>query len=173
MSGTGIVRRVDELGRVVIPKEIRRVLGIKEGTQIQILMSEGGEMTLKKYSPVEEKQSKMKEVCDILSVKTGLGVAVCDDYKITAAGGALKGIVGKEISESFYRALEERRSGLYDNITITKDGSIVGKKQYVVPIMAAGDLYGGLIITASDNVGEKNIAVCDVAAKMLELEINA
>ena len=59
MSGTGIVRRVDELGRVVIPKEIRRVLGIKEGTQIQILMSEGGEMTLKKYSPVEERQSKM------------------------------------------------------------------------------------------------------------------
>ena len=66
MSGTGIVRRVDELGRVVIPKEIRRVLGIKEGTQIQILMSEGGEMTLKKYSPVEERQSKMKEVCDRL-----------------------------------------------------------------------------------------------------------
>ena len=173
MSATGIVRRVDELGRVVIPKEMRRVMGIKEGTQIQIVMAENGDMLLKKYSPVEEKRIIMKEICNILSTSTGMGVAVCDDYKITAAGGELKDVVGQEISDAFYRALEERRSGVYDNITLTKDGKIVGKKQYVVPIMAAGDLYGGLVMTGQSNPNEKDIVACDVAAKMLELEINA
>ncbi len=78
MKATGIVRRIDDLGRVVIPKEIRRTLKIREGMPMEIFTDTSGEVILKKYSPVGEMSALAQAYADALVALTGLGAVVCD-----------------------------------------------------------------------------------------------
>ena len=71
MKATGIVRRIDDLGRVVIPKEIRRTLRIKEGTPLEIFTDREGEIILKKYSPIGELSTFAREYAEALAQTTG------------------------------------------------------------------------------------------------------
>ena len=99
MKATGIVRRIDDLGRVVIPKEIRRTLRIKEGTPLEIYTDREGEIILKKYSPIGELSTFAKEYAEVLSQTTGMVSCITDhDQVIAAAGQGSKEYVGKEIS---------------------------------------------------------------------------
>ena len=89
MKATGIVRRIDDLGRVVIPKEIRRTLRIREGDPLEIFTDREGEIILKKYSPIGELGTFAKEYADSLGQVAGVMVCICDrDAVIAAAGGA-------------------------------------------------------------------------------------
>ena len=78
MKATGIVRRIDDLGRIVIPKEIRRTLRIREGDPLEIYTEKDGEVIFKKYSPMGELSSYAAEICESLYKSTGGTVAVCD-----------------------------------------------------------------------------------------------
>ena len=99
MKATGIVRRIDDLGRVVIPKEIRRTLRIREGDPLEIFTDREGEIILKKYSPIGELGTFAKEYADSLGQVAGVMVCICDrDAVIAAAGGAKKEYLGKSIS---------------------------------------------------------------------------
>ena len=88
MKATGIVRRIDELGRVVIPKEIRRVQHIRSGDSLEIFMEENGEVVFKKYSPLAELGEPAAVYADVLARRLGCGVLVCDREHIVAAAGA-------------------------------------------------------------------------------------
>ena len=91
MKATGIVRRIDDLGRVVVPKEIRRTLRIREGDPLEIFTDREGEIILKKYSPIGELSQFAKEYADALGQVTGHIVAITDkDQFIAVAGGAKK-----------------------------------------------------------------------------------
>ena len=88
MKATGIVRRIDDLGRVVIPKEIRRTLRIKEGTPLEIFTDREGEIILKKYSPIGELSIFAKEYAEALAQTTGLVACITDHDQVVAASGA-------------------------------------------------------------------------------------
>mgnify|MGYP000532614951 CR=1 FL=1 len=96
MKATGIVRRIDDLGRVVIPKEIRRTLRIKEGTPLEIFTDREGEIILKKYSPIGELSTFAREYAEALAQTTGVLVCITDhDQVVAAAGHGSREIAGK------------------------------------------------------------------------------
>ena len=104
MKATGIVRRIDDLGRVVIPKEIRRTLRIKEGTPLEIFTDREGEVILKKYSPIGELSIFAKEYVEALAQTTGMTACITDhDQVVAASGHGSREYEGKGISREGYR----------------------------------------------------------------------
>ncbi|MDX5474847.1 MAG: AbrB/MazE/SpoVT family DNA-binding domain-containing protein, partial [Bacillaceae bacterium] len=113
MKATGIVRRIDDLGRVVIPKEIRRTLRIREGDPLEIFVDRDGEVILKKYSPISELSDFAKEYAEALFDSLGQPVLICDrDTFIAVAGGSKKEYLNKSVSDVIERAMEDRGSVL-------------------------------------------------------------
>ena len=112
MKATGIVRRIDDLGRVVIPKEIRRTLRIREGDPLEIYTEKDGEVIFKKYSPMGELSSYAAEICESLYKSTGGTVAVCDrDSMIAVSGGGKKELLEKPVSKALEEIMENRGIG--------------------------------------------------------------
>ncbi len=110
MKATGIVRRIDDLGRVVIPKEIRRTMRIREGDPLEIYTDKDGEVIFKKYSPIGELSAFAAQICDTLNKTTGSAVAVADrDTVIAATGTGRRGIADKRMSEELERIMEGRQ----------------------------------------------------------------
>ena len=111
MKATGIVRRIDDLGRVVIPKEIRRTLRIKEGTPLEIFTDREGQVILKKYSPIGELSIFAKEYAEALSQTTGCMACITDhDQVVAAAGSGSREFSGKEISSNLRKRFQEERA---------------------------------------------------------------
>ena len=111
MKATGIVRRIDDLGRVVIPKEIRRTLKIREGMPMEIFTDVSGEVILKKYSPIGELSGFAKEYTESLVHALGHTALICDkDQIVSAAGGARKELQDKNISPELEGVLKDRRT---------------------------------------------------------------
>ena len=111
MKATGIVRRIDDLGRVVIPKEIRRTLRIKEGTPLEIFTDREGEIILKKYSPIGELSTFAREYAEALAQTTGVLVCITDhDQVVAAAGHGSREIAGKEISKELEESIAAREA---------------------------------------------------------------
>ena len=109
MKATGIVRRIDDLGRVVIPKEIRRTMRIREGDPLEIYTSSEGEVIFKKYSPMGEILGNASQYADVLTKMTGLPAAICDrDHVIAAAGVPKKELLERRITPALEEAMESR-----------------------------------------------------------------
>ena len=109
MKATGIVRRIDDLGRVVIPKEIRRTMRIREGDPLEIFTDKDGELIFKKYSPIGELSDFAAQICDSLRKATDGIVAVSDrDSVIAIAGGAKRELMDKPISQQLAAVMESR-----------------------------------------------------------------
>ena len=145
MKATGIVRRIDVLGRVVIPKEIRRTMRIREGDPLEIYTDRDGEVIFKKYSPMGELGAFVGELAEALSRTAGLSVAICDrDAVIAAAGGAKKDIFEKSISSDLENLMEQRH--IYEHDGSDTGISVSGNDQYHVlvaaPIISEGDVTG-------------------------------
>ncbi len=161
MKATGIVRRIDDLGRVVIPKEIRRTLRIREGDPLEIFTDREGEIILKKYSPIGELSAFAKQYAESLSQSVGCLVAVCDmDQVIAAAGSGRKELADRYISKSLEKLLEERSSVLAASedkkyVKITSDQEEDYACQIIVPILCEGDVIGGVVILSRD--GKKKL----------------
>ena len=112
MKATGIVRRIDDLGRVVIPKEIRRTLRIKEGTPLEIFTDREGQIILKKYSPIGELNTFAAEYAEALVQTTGLTACITDrDQVVAACGSGSRELEGKEISSELDAIIAGRQTG--------------------------------------------------------------
>lgn len=170
MKATGIVRRIDDLGRVVIPKEIRRTLRIREGDPLEIFTDREGEIILKKYSPIGELSAFACQYAESLAQVMGCLVCVCDsDQIVAAAGNGKKEMEDQYISRQLERALQERAvicagKGEKGYIDITS-----GKEEYqqeiISPILCAGDVIGGVIFLTRDEKKkftslEESMAAC-------------
>ena len=109
MKATGIVRRIDDLGRVVVPKEIRRTLKIREGDPIEIFTEKDGEIILRKYSQIGEMSEYAKQYADTLAHISGHIVIITDKNSIVAVSGAgKKDTIGKPITKELYGIIEKR-----------------------------------------------------------------
>ena len=110
MKATGIVRRIDDLGRVVIPKEIRRTMRIREGDPLEIYTSREGEVIFKKYSLLGGVEDFAGQLCETMSRSTGCICAVTDrDTVISVAGGGKRELLGKRITDQLEQIMENRR----------------------------------------------------------------
>ena len=109
MKATGIVRRIDDLGRVVIPKEIRRTLRIKEGTPLEIFTDREGEIILKKYSPIGELSIFAKEYAESLSQSTGMLSCITDHDQVVAACRTGKQRIYRENDQPPVRRRDQRQ----------------------------------------------------------------
>ena len=156
MKATGIVRRIDDLGRVVIPKEIRRTLRIREGDPLEIFTDREGEIILKKYSPIGELGLFAKQYAESLAQTTGLMVCIADrDSVIAAAGGARKDYMGKPISQQLENAVQERESiqaaaGENKYVKIIEEEMEDCFAQTICPIICEGDAIGAVILFSRD-----------------------
>ena len=146
MKATGIVRRIDDLGRVVIPKEIRRTLRIREGDPLEIYTSRDGEVIFKKYSLMGGLDDFAAQLCETMSRSTGAICAVTDrDSVIAVAGGAKRELLGKGITAQLEQVMENRRIYQYDGqgpqIPVS-DSSDRLMAIVAAPILSEGDLLG-------------------------------
>ncbi|PMC34083.1 stage V sporulation protein T [Bacillus sp. UMB0899] len=172
MKATGIVRRIDDLGRVVIPKEIRRTLRIREGDPLEIFVDRDGEVILKKYSPISELSDFSKEYADALYDSLGHPVLICDrDTFIAVSGGSKKEYLNKNISDVVEQVMEERSSVLKadaGDIQIVEGLSEDIKSYTIGPIVANGDPIGAVIILSKEqSIGEVEHKAVETAAGFL------
>lgn len=159
MKATGIVRRIDDLGRVVIPKEIRRTLRIREGDPLEIFTDRNGEVILKKYSPIGELHKISCEYAESLSSVTGYTVCIADTEQIiTVSGSGRKLLLEKEITSEMRKAMEMRKSFIaqrseknYVKIVDVEMQEYIA--QAISPILCGGDVIGAVILLEKD--GEK------------------
>ena len=156
MKATGIVRRIDDLGRVVIPKEIRRTMRIREGSPLEIYTDREGEVIFKKYSPVGEMSSFAYQYVDTLNKVCQMSVAVTDrDTIIACAGVPKKEYAEKKLSEEYESLIESRGMYIYKNgsprVHICDGGGAFVK--YAMPIISEGDIVGSIAcISTEENV---------------------
>lgn len=176
MKATGIVRRIDDLGRVVIPKEIRRTLRIKEGTPLEIFTDREGEVILKKYSPIGELSIFAKEYAEALSQTTGLVSCITDhDQVVAAAGQGSKEYNGKEISRELEETISAREGKCLNanekgRIPVVEEQREVPYAQTIQPIICAGDAIGAVILmgkSEKDVFGDSERKLVQTAAGFL------
>ena len=146
MKATGIVRRIDDLGRVVIPKEIRRTMRIREGDPLEIYTSRDGEVIFKKYSLMGGLDDFAAQFCETLSKSCGAITAVTDrDSIIAVAGGGKRELLGKRVTSELEQIMESRRiyqfSGDGAPIPVS-DASDKLFANVAAPILSEGDLLG-------------------------------
>ncbi len=172
MKATGIVRRIDDLGRVVIPKEIRRTLRIREGDPLEIFVDREGEVILKKYSPISELSDFAKEYAEALFDSLSSPVFISDrDVIIAVSGASKKEYLNKNISELVEKTMEERTTVLETTtgaISIV-DGLEEEFTSYTIsPIIAGGDPIGTVIIVSKEEtLGEVEKKAAETAAGFL------
>ena len=146
MKATGIVRRIDDLGRVVIPKEIRRTMRIREGDPLEIYTSRDGEVIFKKYSLLGGMEDFAGQLCETMSRSTGSICAVTDrDTVIAVAGGGKRELLGKRITPELEQIMESRRIYQYTGegqAIPVSDGSDKLTVNVAAPILSEGDLLG-------------------------------
>lgn len=179
MKATGIVRRIDDLGRVVIPKEIRRTMRIREGEPLEIFVDREGEVILKKYSPIGELSDFAQEYADALSEETEEAVFVLDrDVIIAVSGVSRKMFIDKEISSEAERVMEDRRSSIVKgNGAEAFCGNCKDEvEEYdltdsvLSPIIVEGDPIGVVVIsnkTADQDIGDLELKLANTAASFL------
>ncbi len=149
MKATGIVRRIDDLGRVVIPKEIRRTMRIREGDPLEIYTEKDGEVIFKKYSPMGELGDFSEQICESMYKTAEYPTAVCDrDGIIAAAGTGRKDIIDRHISPELEEIMEGRRAYCAEpgarRVPVT-DLENSPAAAVAVPILSEGDVLGCVV----------------------------
>ncbi len=174
MKATGIVRRIDDLGRVVIPKEIRRTMRIREGTPLEIYTGVGGEVIFKKYSPVGELSAFAEDYAEALAKGSSLTAAICDEDTVIAAAGPLKKeLIGKDISDGVRNIIKERTKYAGGGGIVAVDGSGLSVA-VAYPIISCGDVSGAVMLVDKDGkpASEADIklvlAACEFLGRQLE-----
>jgi AbrB family transcriptional regulator (stage V sporulation protein T) len=175
MKATGIVRRIDDLGRVVIPKEIRRTLRIREGDPLEIFVDREGEVILKKYSPIGELGDFAKEYADSLFEAIGHIACIADrDNIIAVAGAPKKEFLNKAIGPAVEKVMKERKTVLInepgqdilckDCTSMESGEECQFSSEVIAPIIAEGDPIGAVILCSRD----EKIQMSDMEVKLAE-----
>ena len=181
MKATGIVRRIDDLGRVVIPKEIRRTLRIREGDPLEVFVARDGEVILKKYSPIRELGEFAKEYADSLFEATGHITCISDrDTIIAVSGASRKEYLNKALGSAIEQAMDERKtihSGFDGEqakcISCLKnedEDSCEYTSEVIAPIILQGDPIGAVMLLSKEptmKMGALEIKLVETAAAFL------
>ena len=151
MKATGIVRRIDDLGRVVIPKEIRRTQLIRVGDPLEIFVSGAGEVIFKKYSPIGELSAFAASYAEVLYKAAGASVAIADRDRVVAAAGAARDAVERPLAPVYTRAVEQRRlfTAADAASALPLCEGVDTSATALMPILCNGDLIGSVALTGS------------------------
>lgn len=186
MKATGIVRRIDDLGRLVIPKEIRRTLRMREGAPLEIFVDREGDVILRKYSPIEDLGEFAKEYADSLYEAVGHIACIADrDNIIAVAGAGKKEFLNKPVGTVVEKVMEERKPMLISNVgghpfrenCLTKEEkeSYGFTSEAIAPIIIGGDPIGAVIICSKDpsvKMGELELKLAETAAGFLAKQMD-
>jgi AbrB family transcriptional regulator (stage V sporulation protein T) len=168
MKATGIVRRIDDLGRVVIPKEIRRTLRIREGDPLEIYTATDREVIFKKYSPVGEMSVFAGQYADVLSRISSLPTIVCDrDHVIAASGVSRREFLERRITGVLEGYIENRKSyqaSINDAAEVMPVEGVERSAAVIYPIIAAGDVMGAVVMLKN----EQNKTPSDTEVKLAQ-----
>lgn len=176
MKATGIVRRIDDLGRVVIPKEIRRTLRIREGDPLEIFTDREGEIILKKYSPIGELGTFARQYAESMAQTLGQLVCVTDtDVVIAASGPGKKEMQEQSITKQLSEVISRREQFLavagekkFTKVTAEQSGEY--DCQVISPIICEGDAIGAVVILAKEGkkaLGDTELKIANCAAGFL------
>lgn len=180
MKATGIVRRIDDLGRVVVPKEIRKTLHIREGDPLEIFTDREGEIILKKYSPIGELGAFAKQYAEALAQNTGHIVSITDrDNHIAAAGTGKRELLNKPISSALESLIERRKISMASGgdkayVPLVENESEDYSHEVICPIVSEGDAIGSVVIVSRDEkkpMGEVEKKLAAAAAGFLGRQI--
>ncbi len=178
MKATGIVRRIDELGRIVVPKEIRRTLRIREGDPLEIFTDTEGEIVLKKYSPIGELSSFARQCAEAVSQNTGKVSIITDrDQVIAVSGASKKELIHKPITKELENIINGRKmfKGMKENMPLIEGEEGSEKSwQIVQPVLCEGDVIGSVIIRSRDGramMSEADMGIAAVAAGFLSKQM--
>jgi len=174
MKATGIVRRIDDLGRVVIPKEIRRTMRIREGDPLEIFTDNDGEVIFKKYSPIGELAPFAAQYAEVMVKGTSLPIIICDrDHCIAAAGIPRKEVLERRVSPALEDLMTSRRN------FVSKEGERASLQPLEgldrpaaisIPILSSGDVVGAVSLLQGDSTASPDnadIRLAQVAAAFL------
>ncbi len=179
MKATGIVRRIDELGRIVIPIEIRRTMNIREGDPLEIFVDREGEVILKKYSAIAELGEFAQAIVESVFESCGHLTMLTDrDEVVAVAGGAAREYVGKRIGEVVIRAMDDRQTLQFTPEEHRHPGSILGddsekcffSSEVIAPVIVGGDPLGTIIVGTKEAgvpFGELELKLAETAAGFL------
>ena len=178
MKATGVVRRIDDLGRVVIPKEIRKTLRIKEGEPLEIFTDREGQVILKKYSPIGELSEFAVEYAETLAKTTGHIACITDkDTVIAVSGAPKKEFLQQNLSQELEEVMDNKeiytsKENNEVSLPITQNDNKERKynSQVVYPIVSQGDAIGSIILISKDQntkMGEMELKVVQSAAGFL------
>ena len=174
MKATGIVRRIDDLCRVVIPKEIRRTMRIREGDPLEIFTEKDGEVVFKKYSPVGELSPFAVQYADVLARACNMTVLVCDrDHVIAAAGPNRKEFYDRRVSAGLDEVMTGRQTYVAvmgSNHRLQPAEAVPRYAAVASPILAAGDVTGAVCLIQPESGSaptEGDVRLAQVAAAFL------
>ncbi|MBE6816159.1 MAG: AbrB/MazE/SpoVT family DNA-binding domain-containing protein [Ruminococcaceae bacterium] len=173
MKATGIVRRIDDLGRIVIPKEIRRSFRIKEGDPLEIYTDAEGEVIFKKYSPIGELSNFASQYAEVLHKSGGLPIAIMDnDHVIACSGISKREVLERRVTKSLEELMENRQIHIKTD-SVPALNAIEGynrQAEVVYPIIYGGDVSGAIALLEDDShelPSETDIKLVQVAAAFL------
>ena len=165
----GITRRIDELGRIVVPKEIRYNLGIRDGEPLEIYTDDDS-IIIKKYSQVENIQNLGQNICNIIGDVCNIGVIITDREKVIAVNNDINNLINQKLEEKYLKLIDNRESYISSSqeILFNISGIIIA-----VPIITQSDCSGLVILLVKNNV-EENLKIAKIIQKLLvqKLDIN-
>ena len=169
MKTTGVIRRIDELGRIVIPKEIRKNLRIKDGENIEIFI-EGENIILKKHSILDKIKEDSKKIVEVINYFLKKNVIITDRDSVVAVSGNIKReYKDKQISNYLSECIEDRKQVLEEDIKSVcfVDNNEEQSSYCIVPVISDGDINGLVIITSEEKVDKSDLQICQIVAKIL------
>ena len=169
LTPAGIVRRIDDLGRIVIPKEIRRTLHIRESDPLEIFTDREGQIILKKYSPIGEMTTFAKQYVESLAQASGHTALIADRDQFIAAAGGYKQLVGKSVSRQMEDKINNRETimatrGEREFINICEDDLDEYQNEAITPILCEGDIIGSVVLLQND----AKVRMGEVEQKLLQ-----
>jgi len=176
LKATGIVRRIDDLGRVVIPMDIRRTLRIRQNEPLEIFTDRKGEVILKKYSPIGELCQFAEGYAEILHQSMEHIACIADkDVIIAVAGTPAKQLLNKRVGEKVEKVMSERKVAvLTEPCNLIDDDGISYSSAVIAPIITEGDVIGTVILATSDSeivMGQLEQKMAETAANFLSKQV--
>ncbi|MDR2360645.1 MAG: AbrB/MazE/SpoVT family DNA-binding domain-containing protein [Oscillospiraceae bacterium] len=177
MKATGIVRRIDDLGRIVIPKEIRRTMRIREGDPLEIYTEKDGEVIFKKYSPMNDLSKFADNLCETLYKTTEHMTVVCDrDTVLSVYGAPKRELSGRRVSAELERIMDARqmyRRKPGNEVMPVTDTDSAYSVAVAAPILSEGDVMGCVMFISSDDteMGEVEGKLVSTVARFLGREM--
>ena len=171
MKATGILRRIDELGRVVIPKEIRKTMKMREGEELEIFTTEE-EVVLKKYSELSSMETFARALVASIRKVTGRSAAVIDADKVIASAGSCVPEIGEGVGEELRERIASRRRTVLAEEKCLPLGREKARGEVIQPILSAGDLFGALILSSAEPLARSDEMIAAMGANLFEQQID-